>query len=37
MSALRKLYVFSDAEQRADAEKAIDDNLAGRNGWCPVR
>ena len=37
MSALRKLYVFSDAEQRADAEKAIDDNWAGRNGWGPVR
>ena len=37
MDALRKLYVFGDAGQRAGAEKAIDDNWAGRNGWCPVR
>jgi hypothetical protein len=31
MDALRKLYVFGDAEQRAGAEKAIDDIWAGRN------
>ena len=37
MDALRKLYVFGDAEQRAGADKAIDDIWAGRNGWCPVR
>jgi hypothetical protein len=37
MDALRKLYVFGDARQRAGAEKAIDDIWAGRNGWCPVR
>jgi hypothetical protein len=37
VDALRKLYVFGDAEQRASAEKAIDDIWAGRNGWCPVR
>jgi hypothetical protein len=37
MDALRKLYVFGDAEQRAGAGKAIDDIWAGRNGWCPVR
>ena len=36
MNALRKLYVFGDAEQRAGAEKAIVDIWAGRNGWCPV-
>jgi hypothetical protein len=32
MDALRKLYVFGDAEQRAGAEHAIDDIWAGRNG-----
>jgi hypothetical protein len=37
MDFLRKLYLFGDAEQRAGAEKAIDDIWAGRNGWCPVR
>jgi hypothetical protein len=37
MDFLRKLYLFGDAEQRARAEKAIDDIWAGRNGWCPVR
>jgi hypothetical protein len=31
MDALRKLYVIGDAEQRAGAEKAIDDIWAGRN------
>jgi hypothetical protein len=36
MNALRKLYVFG-AEQRAGAEKAINDIWTGRNGWCPVR
>jgi hypothetical protein len=37
MDALRKLYVLGDAEQRAGAEKAIDDIWEGRNEWCPVR
>jgi hypothetical protein len=38
MDALRKLYVFGDAEQRAGTDKAIEDIIwAGRNGWCPVR
>jgi hypothetical protein len=37
MDAVRKLYVFGDAEQRAGGDKAIDDIWAGRNGWCPVR
>ena len=37
MNALRKLCVFGNAEQRAGAEKAIDDIWTGRNGWCPVR
>ena len=37
MDALRKLYVFGDAGQRAGAEKAIDHIWAGRNGWSPVR
>jgi hypothetical protein len=37
MDALRRLYVFGDAEQRAGAEKAINDIWAGRGGWCPVR
>ena len=37
MNALRALYTFGNAEQRASAEKAIDDLWAGRNGWCPVR
>jgi hypothetical protein len=37
MDALRKLYIFGNAEQRAWAEKAVDDIWAGRNGWCPVK
>jgi hypothetical protein len=37
MYSLRALYTFGNAEQRASAEKAIDDIWAGRNGWCPVR
>jgi hypothetical protein len=37
MKALRKLYLFGDAEQRAGAEKTINDIWAGRNGWGPVR
>jgi len=37
MDALRKLYVFGDAGQRAGAEKAIGHIWAGRNGWSPVR
>ena len=32
MDALRKLYVFGDAEQRAGADKAIDDIWVCRNG-----
>jgi hypothetical protein len=31
MDFLRKLYLLGDAEQRAGAEKAIDDIWAGRN------
>jgi hypothetical protein len=37
MDAVRKLFVFGNAELRAGAEKAIDDIWAGRDGWCPVR
>jgi hypothetical protein len=37
MEALRKLYTFGDAEQRAWAEKAVNDLWAGRGGWCPVK
>jgi hypothetical protein len=37
MEALRKLYTFGDAEQRAWAEKAVNDIWAGRSGWCPVK
>ena len=37
MDSLRKLYIFGDSEQRAKAQKAIDDIWAGRNGWCPVK
>ena len=37
MDALRKLYFFGNPEQRAWAEKAVDDIWAGRNAWCPVR
>jgi hypothetical protein len=36
MEALRKLYTFGDAEQRAWAEKAVNDIWVGRSGWCPV-
>jgi hypothetical protein len=37
MDFLRKLYLFGDTEQRARAQKAVDDIWAGRNGWCPVK
>ena len=37
MDALRKLYFFGNPEQRAWAEKVVDDIWAGRNAWCPVR
>jgi hypothetical protein len=37
MDFLRKLYLFGDAEQRARAQKAVDDVWAGRNDWCPVK
>ena len=37
MKALRKLYIFGDAEQRAWAVKAVNDIWAGRSGWCPVK
>ena len=37
MEALRKLYTFGDAEQRAWAEKAVNDIWTGRSGWCPVK
>jgi len=33
MDSLRMLYIFGDSEQRAKAQKAIDDIWAGRNGW----
>jgi hypothetical protein len=37
MDFLRKPYVFGNAEQRAWAQKTVDDIWAGRNGWCPIK
>ena len=37
MEALPKLYTFGDAEQRAWAEKAVNDIWTGRSGSCPVK
>jgi hypothetical protein len=37
MEALRKLCAFGDAEQRAWAEKAVNDIWTGRSGSCPVK